>query len=164
MGLYESLGNDKQAEDLLELILTAINGDVLRLWCGSYAADQRMYRLTCAIFYRRLASAASAASGWEPSSVDASLEDRPANWIAPLVLSHENRTVGWSHNLSHSLGWDHIYADRVLSEPLLYTLSIDVEVPEDPDHRELVVSTDTIPERQHLTGHASHLMPPASSS
>ncbi len=71
MGLYESLGADQQAEDLLELILESIEGDVLRLWCGSYAAEKRMHRLARAVFDVRLASAASVASGWDSSSVNA---------------------------------------------------------------------------------------------
>jgi hypothetical protein len=143
MGLYERLGADQQAEDLLELILQAIEGDVLRLWCGSYATDKRMHKLARAVFDARLASAAPAASGWDPSSVNVCVEDRPDDWIAPLVLSNENRTVGWSENLLNSRAWDHIYTDRVLSEPLLYTLSVDVEIPEIPGkilgHRELAV-------------------------
>ena len=68
MGIYEALGGNQGAEQMIEHVLSLIDEDLLSLWSGRCAADKQMLRLAREVFHRLLAAVPLAAPrGFDPT-------------------------------------------------------------------------------------------------
>ena len=138
MGIYDALGGNQGAEQMLEHILSLLDEDLLTLWSGRYAADKQMRRISREVFQRLLAEAPSAVPrGLDPSWVAVK------NGAPPFVLSNQRRTVQYAPpTFQMSNGWRHIRAADISSAGICkvnYLVECDGEHDEDCDEEQIVV-------------------------